>query len=97
MTGRPSLPPGRGPAPRPLFSAICQSASFVGWVDILFHLLCSSRAFYRIFLLDALDALGFVVDLSLDFGLVQPVDDEVLALCDVCCSSGSESPTHWTC
>lgn len=47
------------------------------------YLLSRSHSSCCVLLLDALRALGFVVDYFFDFGLVEPVDDGVFAFGNV--------------
>lgn len=53
---------------------------------------CGGRALLSALCFHALDSLGFVVDFTDDFGLVEAVHYWVLALCDVYCKALSQDP-----
>lgn len=49
------------------------------------NLVCSSNTFQGRLALDAIDLLLLVINLSFNFGFIQPIDDWVFALGDVNC------------
>ena len=62
----------------------CERRNGKGW-KWQTHLLRRCNAFDRVLLLDALDALSFMIHLTHYLGFVQTIHDRVLALCDMDC------------